>query len=45
MTKMKDSGIEWIGEVPEEWGICRIKDIYSFYRNDTRYRKNRILWR
>ncbi|MGU7928001.1 restriction endonuclease subunit S [Streptococcus suis] len=26
MTRMKDSGIEWIGEVPEEWGIVRLKD-------------------
>ena len=25
MTRMKDSGIEWIGEVPEEWGITKIK--------------------
>ncbi|NQS06856.1 hypothetical protein HO772_09280 [Streptococcus suis] len=24
---MKDSGIEWIGEVPEEWGITKIKFI------------------
>ncbi|MGC6567986.1 restriction endonuclease subunit S [Streptococcus sp. VTCC 12886] len=23
---MKDSGIEWIGEVPEEWEIVRLKD-------------------
>lgn len=23
--KMKDSGVEWIGEVPEEWGICKLK--------------------
>ncbi|HEM5084351.1 TPA: restriction endonuclease subunit S [Streptococcus suis] len=27
MTRMKDSGIEWIGEVPEEWGITRLKYI------------------
>ena len=27
MTRMKDSGIEWIGEVPEEWGITKIKFI------------------
>ena len=26
MTRMKDSGIEWIGEVPEDWGIVRLKD-------------------
>ena len=23
--KMKDSGIEWIGEIPEEWGVKRLK--------------------
>jgi len=23
---MKDSGIEWIGEVPENWNICRLKN-------------------
>lgn len=23
---MKDSGIEWIGDVPEEWVVCRIKN-------------------
>ncbi|NQP19821.1 hypothetical protein HO928_08840 [Streptococcus suis] len=25
MTRMKDSGIEWIGEIPEEWGIGNLK--------------------
>ena len=25
--KMKDSGIEWIGEVPEEWEVSKIKHI------------------
>lgn len=24
---MKDSGIEWIGEIPENWEIARLKDI------------------
>jgi len=23
--KMKDSGIEWIGEIPEEWEVCKLK--------------------
>ena len=23
---MKDSGIEWIGEIPEHWEVCRIKN-------------------
>lgn len=26
-VKIKDSGIEWIGEVPEHWEICKIKNI------------------
>ncbi|MEE3746438.1 restriction endonuclease subunit S [Streptococcus suis] len=29
MTRMKDSGIEWIGEVPEDWGIKPIKHIFG----------------
>ncbi|MBS5966747.1 MAG: restriction endonuclease subunit S [Finegoldia magna] len=28
--KMKDSGIEWIGEIPEDWEIVKIKHEYSF---------------
>lgn len=25
--KMKDSGVEWIGEIPEEWNKCKLKNI------------------
>jgi type I restriction enzyme S subunit len=31
-VSMKDSGIEWIGMIPEHWEVKRLKDIYS-YRN------------
>ena len=33
---MKDSGIEWIGEIPEEWEVRRIKTIFRLRdeRND-----------
>ena len=38
----KDSGIEWIGEIPEDWGIVknakimhRIKDLIQEYNNET----------
>lgn len=24
-AKMKDSGVEWIGEIPEEWNLCKAK--------------------
>ena len=27
--KMKDSGVEWIGEIPEEWETCKVKNVYS----------------
>ncbi|WP_160315652.1 MULTISPECIES: restriction endonuclease subunit S [Geobacillus] len=33
-TKMKDSGIEWLGEVPEHWEIKKIK--YLFKQIDER---------
>ncbi|MGE4493196.1 MAG: restriction endonuclease subunit S [Syntrophotalea sp.] len=27
--KYKDSGVEWLGEVPEGWKICRLQDLSS----------------
>ncbi|WP_233079375.1 restriction endonuclease subunit S [Rheinheimera soli] len=30
---MKDSGVEWLGEVPEHWVICRLKHIKSLSQN------------
>ena len=30
MRKMKDSGVPWIGEIPEGWGIEPLKQIYKF---------------
>ncbi|MGV3023986.1 restriction endonuclease subunit S [Streptococcus suis] len=32
MTRMKDSGIEWIGEVPEEWGIMKLSQSFSEHK-------------
>ena len=26
-VKMKDSGVEWIGEIPEGWKVCKVKQI------------------
>lgn len=28
---MKDSGVQWIGQVPEHWEVCKIKNIGLFY--------------
>ena len=30
MAEMKDSGIEWIGEIPEDWDVIRCKYISTF---------------
>lgn len=27
MREMKDSGIEWIGEIPQEWIYCKLKNV------------------
>lgn len=29
MRKMKDSGIEWIGQIPEEWTLSKIGAVYE----------------
>lgn len=34
MPEMKDSGIEWIGEIPESWSVSKIK--YHLRRNEIR---------
>lgn len=28
--EMKDSGVEWIGEIPVEWKYCRLKHYFAF---------------
>ena len=32
--EMKDSGVDWIGEIPKEWGRTKIKMIASFFNGD-----------
>ena len=36
MTRMKESGIDWIGQIPEEWEVIKVK----FFT----YMKGRIGW-
>ena len=33
-VKMKDSGIEWIGQIPEHWKKCKIKQVADAYNGD-----------
>ena len=50
MRKMKDSGIEWIGEIPEEWSVCKIKHQFQVYSGATpksgidEYWDGEIIW-
>lgn len=31
MTRqMKDSGVEWIGEIPEHWEVVRTKNVANY---------------
>jgi len=32
-AKMKDSGVEWIGEIPEGWNVCRFKAVAKVKAN------------
>lgn len=29
---MKNSGVEWIGEIPEEWEVTQVKNIFNIGR-------------
>lgn len=43
-VKMKDSGIEWIGEVPEHWGYGKIKYIARISNGATPNRDTNEFW-
>ena len=32
---MKDSGVDWIGEIPEHWEICKLKRVANGFSNGT----------
>lgn len=34
-AKMKDSGIDWIGDIPEGWKVKRIKNIFNLRMGET----------
>lgn len=41
---MKDSGVEWIGEIPEDWGTPQIKHIATISSGSTPNRNNTEYW-
>lgn len=40
-VKMKDSGIEWIGEIPEHWEVKRVKHVAEVVTGTTPSRSNK----
>lgn len=34
----KESGVDWLGGIPNEWGICRLKDIFIMNRGKFSHR-------
>lgn len=34
-VRLKDSGIDWIGEVPEHWGVKRLKDVSKIFTGNS----------
>lgn len=39
-AKMKDSGIEWLGEVPEDWEVVKLKYLVSINSNEETSNQN-----
>jgi type I restriction enzyme S subunit len=37
---MKDSGVEWIGEIPEGWEVKRLRNVFSFSKGLTITKEN-----
>lgn len=35
MREMENSGIPWIGEIPKEWVICKVKNVVSYIGSGT----------
>ncbi|WP_122761113.1 restriction endonuclease subunit S [Pseudomonas viridiflava] len=43
-AKMRNSGVEWLGEVPESWTICRIKQVAKLESGHTPDKKIEAYW-
>ncbi|MCL5674887.1 MAG: restriction endonuclease subunit S [Candidatus Omnitrophica bacterium] len=43
-VKMKDSGIDWIGKIPEGWDIWKIEHLARLYSGGTPDRSNESYW-
>ena len=44
MREMKDSGIEWIGEIPEDWLTKKIKHNFTVFAGATPKSEKKEYW-
>ncbi len=40
--EMTDSGIPWIGKIPKEWELCKVKDVF-FRKNEKAHQENPVV--
>ncbi|MGF2040056.1 MAG: restriction endonuclease subunit S [Nostoc sp. CmiVER01] len=43
-ASMRDSGVEWFGEIPEHWATAKIKHIAKFYSGGTPSKEKSEFW-
>ncbi len=41
---MRDSGVEWIGQVPEHWSVFKFKHLVQFFSGGTPSKENTSFW-
>ncbi|MES9899496.1 MAG: restriction endonuclease subunit S [Sedimenticola sp.] len=41
---MRDSGVEWLGDVPEHWTVCKIKQVATMASGHTPDKKKEEYW-
>ena len=44
MRNMKDSGVEWIGDIPEDWKVGKVKEYYKLQIGFTPDTKNELYY-
>lgn len=42
-VKLKDSGIDWLGDIPEHWKVTKINGLCNFVRGNSSFKKDELL--
>lgn len=42
-AKMKNSGIEWLGDIPEQWKTSNLRGLCGFVRGNSSFKKDELL--